>query len=468
MTSLATPNAFSAPGDLVEPICRAWATETQYFLENQIGRLPSPPRLRELLDTVFQTSLLAEEGRPLALHVVYAEPGFWVATKNTVVLRTIPIALAAAGPFTVQELRRFAPAVDPWTTAILVCESPVDANKDYLSLMMWGILNLRSDWERHQAGERSHPYAPPFVLTVTSGKPGRIAVGAGGRGLVLLDAGKVRERDDMPMRLHQLLPEFRPFLEHLDATVAQTFAVERLPTSEHWRFWSEGAYEAILRRLLFLASRAGHGGCFLICPSADACAAIERQILFPKYTLSSFTLFRSLVVQVANQLATMAKSYYGELSELFDRQPQFAALTSQADVVLSSAKAGAHMSSYGSHHEVDQAIDDCSRQIALFSQVDGAVLLTGELDCVAFGCEIRTTEVEALVVKRASDVIGTRTIAVSFETFGTRHRSAFRFCNTFRNAIALVVSQDGDMKLCKQHGDEVVFWEISSPGVFLE
>jgi hypothetical protein len=44
------------------------------------------------------------------------------------------------------------------------------------------------------------------------------------------------------------------------------------------------------------------------------------------------------------------------------------------------------------------------------------------------------------------------------EFFGTRHRSAFRFCSSLEDSVAFIVSQDGETKVAKRVGSEVILW----------
>ncbi len=46
----------------------------------------------------------------------------------------------------------------------------------------------------------------------------------------------------------------------------------------------------------------------------------------------------------------------------------------------------------------------------------------------------------------------------NIELFGTRHRSAFRFCSSFDESVAFIVSQDGEIKIAKRVGSEVILW----------
>jgi len=69
-------------------------------------------------------------------------------------------------------------------------------------------------------------------------------------------------------------------------------------------------------------------------------------------------------------------------------------------------------------------------------------------------------------VKEALDPGSTKTTIVPLERFGTRHRSAMRMCSSFEDCIALVVSQDGPVKVMKRVGTDVVMWNDVALGRF--
>jgi DNA integrity scanning protein DisA with diadenylate cyclase activity len=59
---------------------------------------------------------------------------------------------------------------------------------------------------------------------------------------------------------------------------------------------------------------------------------------------------------------------------------------------------------------------------------------------------------------------GTDLMEVPVESFGTRHRSAFRFCSSLEDSIAFVLSQDGGVKAVKRHGKDVLMWPDINTG----
>lgn len=100
-------------------------------------------------------------------------------------------------------------------------------------------------------------------------------------------------------------------------------------------------------------------------------------------------------------------------------------------------------------------------EIGAMSGVDGAIVLTQDLDLWGFGAEV--------LCKEASDehcwpVHGTVAESapespVPYAHYGTRHRAAFRFCRNVPGALAIVVSQDGAAKLVLQHDGKVIYFD---------
>jgi len=400
--------------------------------------------------------------RRLRLHITYATPGFLAVDNGYVATReAIPLRLTPPRPFTIEEVLRIAPAVDPWSASLLVCGSLEVETGSAAGLVIWGLLNLRSSWYHDIAGERRTGTSGgrPGVLTVTSSRPGYIAVSAGEQPFAVLAHGEVSVGWNVALRLWDLHPRFRVPMSEMDTKAAKCFGLRRLPPSNMCDYWSEGRYVDTLQRLLFLAAEREHGACFLLLPEADVATATGSGRLHLKYPLSLPSLAQALLFRLVTQLDRSSKGHYGELAEIFDITPRIPPEV-LANPIVSQHKHGPE--------SLDGALEDCWRVIARLSEVDGAVLLTTALDCVGFGCEIRVSDERELKVKHATGSACRYMRPVSHEAFGTRHRSAFRFCNAFPGGFALVVSQDGQAKLCAKIEEDVVFWTVSPSGLFLE
>lgn len=109
--------------------------------------------------------------------------------------------------------------------------------------------------------------------------------------------------------------------------------------------------------------------------------------------------------------------------------------------------------------ESDEALFEAAQLISDLTHVDGAVVMTTGLDVLGFGGEIAGDLPEVPRVTRARDLEGTARESVRTDRVGTRHRSAYRLCNVLRDALALVVSQDGGLRFVRWQDGAVTYWE---------
>ena len=102
--------------------------------------------------------------------------------------------------------------------------------------------------------------------------------------------------------------------------------------------------------------------------------------------------------------------------------------------------------------------------VADLSAVDGAVVLTDRLELLGFGGEIAGNLPEVVNVARALDLRGASRERVRTNLVGTRHRSAYRLCETVKRALAVVISQDGALRFVRWHDNAVTFWDQVATG----
>ncbi|MBQ7508131.1 MAG: hypothetical protein IJT52_02250, partial [Spirochaetales bacterium] len=101
--------------------------------------------------------------------------------------------------------------------------------------------------------------------------------------------------------------------------------------------------------------------------------------------------------------------------------------------------------------------------IAKLTTVDGAVVLTKNLDLLGFGAEILTDK----MARKTPDMCfygsdDTEDTSRRFNDNGTRHRSGYRFCDCIDDSIAIICSQDGSIKACtKVNGRVVVYNNVA-------
>jgi hypothetical protein len=105
------------------------------------------------------------------------------------------------------------------------------------------------------------------------------------------------------------------------------------------------------------------------------------------------------------------------------------------------------------------ARSEAAHLVADLTRVGGAVAMTRGLDLLGFGGEIAGDLPEVPRVRRARDLVGAEREWVRTDRVGTRHRSAYRLCHVVRDALAVVVSQDGGLRFIRWHKDAVTYWE---------
>jgi hypothetical protein len=164
--------------------------------------------------------------------------------------------------------------------------------------------------------------------------------------------------------------------------------------------------KATLARVFSLAVAAGHGGMFVFLPPGMAGAAEAPGLMTPGVGVSWPNLGR-----VAQNLAAA--------------EPHYATHVEQWETA--------------------------TRVAAQASCVDGAVILDAALSVLSFRVELLAREDERLpacVALRPDASEPTPLQPIDISGFGTRHRSAVRFCAKVPGAVAVVVSQDGEMREC--------------------
>jgi hypothetical protein len=91
-------------------------------------------------------------------------------------------------------------------------------------------------------------------------------------------------------------------------------------------------------------------------------------------------------------------------------------------------------------------------RLAGLAAVDGAVLVTDWLRILGFGVEVLAPAAIATI-----DLPDGTSRDVT--AYGTRHRSAFRFCEVYPQGTAFVCSQDGGIKCVRNQGGRVRVWQ---------
>lgn len=433
------------PPDLVQQLERAWARTRLYPAEEAPPALPSAPILRRLLDVAYNASLMTEEHRRPRFRLVWC-PQAELDNGSGRPRGAAPIRFAQPCVFDERQLLQLAPATDPASVLIAVEQDPAGMPGDEPRLRIWGLLDTGSSWWGHVRGEADRSVAaPPDLLALACGRPGQLILMRAWRVLLALEEGRLIHRPADVFVRGPIAGHFDRVIAELDRAVqAQVPQAEALD-AEVLRYNCAVKYMTTLKRLLTYFVDQGHGGILILLPSQDESLSRLWPLALVKYRCADYNLWECMRrgLELRQRWIESGVRIASETSctrnEIIERSRLRTALDEQ-----------------------EYQLTDRLHLVAALSGVDGALLLSDELRVLGFGAELRS-QIEVGFVYQALDAAATQRLTVRPDSFGTRHRSAFRLCAQLPDAVAFVLSQDGGMRAVKSVEGEVVYWDVSPP-----
>jgi hypothetical protein len=346
-------------------------------------------------------------------------------------------------PFTTGELRRLSPVADPRQVMIAV-EAVAEGN--HRRLQIYGLIDVgMALWEmaRHQ---RISGTSSPEALVVVSTFPGELSICRGDLPVIRLRGGQVVR----PLRsvLYQG-PISRFFVGATEALIDEATRRSGLSSASARR--DDGrdfAHLEFLESVLLHTAEQSHGGALLFVPDdvADDDPVLLENVSI-KYRLPSTRPRDALLEAMAVRLERndLHQRLYEQSSVSRERLEELEALD-------------------WDQREYEDSAQDAARFIAALTAVDGAVVLTDKLRIIGFGAEVRVNDSGTDTIHHATNEEGTAASDAPFTSYGTRHRSAFRFVEGMNPAVAFILSQDGGIKAATLVEDRVVMWSFFEVG----
>ncbi|MCW3490234.1 DNA integrity scanning protein DisA nucleotide-binding domain protein [Dethiobacter alkaliphilus] len=417
---------------------------------------PTEEELNYLLDVIYHASFLTEESRRIAVRVAYILPQA-VDGKVSPIMNhhNPPIPFNKPISFSVSEILRLAPAVDPTNSIIVVGPAKdVGLKSTESALAIWGILNQGSEWWRVLTGRDTAAFCPPNILTVSAFAPGNITASTMGFVLFRLRAGELL---DLPLE-----DLSKGFIGAFLKDAAESLYLETCKKLQTKRYYATDfddhprqQYFRTLTNIINLARERGHGGTFVII--SDEITHEDQRLqdrMTIKYPLNLSGVWDDLIEE------SIASRNYFNL--LFPKDNQY---------LLNSPKAPAKklkelIWSKNKQEHAQENITNFEQFVSSLSGVDGAVVLSKRLKVLGFGAEIMAISPSLKTVKIANDPDANKFYERPINSFGTRHRSALRLCSSFEDLMCLVISQDGAVRAIKRVGPNVYMWNDVSLGKY--
>lgn len=419
--------SFDYPPDLARYVAAHWTRET---------RLPPQNRLTELISCCYQASLLTEELREVTFRVVLVEPN---ESQPAPPWGHLCLRFDESKPLQPGVLAKLAPVVE-------FSRSLVGLRLGENGYEIWGLVNSGSRWAASQYSRRLPAQPPAGSLVVSVTGPGCLSIYDGSVLIAHLSNGKVRGAGPEVLSSRWLEQVFLSVRYELEALHASACRSEQ-PVEIDARI-TRTLSQTTLRRALDYLRQSGHGGSLLIVP-ADQAASLSApnpylNLNYRFVDSGPRRLYRDLLTRVMRRLG-----------QLFPE-------TSRVDWEDYRNCRDGELS------ELDEAFESFSHMLAGLLAMDGAVLISQRLEVLAFGAEIAGNLPAVREVEAALDIEAVNTQTEGTAGVGTRHRSVYRLCAQLPWLLALVQSQDGRIRLVKQHKDKVTYWDQFGIGSGLE
>jgi hypothetical protein len=415
---------------------------------------PNKTLLKLILDVVYHASLRIEESRRIAVRVAYLPPG--IPEKNDIYnLDHKPIALTTPTNFTINEVMRLAPALDATRSMILVCPSELVLSGAEYPLAIWGVYHQGSEWWRLITGKESSALCPPNCFTVSAFSPGNITATTLGMVIFRLNSGQLQgtHLEDTPI---EDLSKGNVGSYFNDAVqLLYQDACKQLGTTKYSKKKDEDAHPAqryfqTLENIANITAARYHGAAFIFIPDENYLEIPSvKDGLSIKYRIDVSHIWQVLVSEC------VAKRKYFDL--LFPVPRKYTFLTDMPSASASDLKSLIHWEE--KKDSAEEEIAEFASFVSSLSSVDGAVVLTKQLQIVGFGAEITIDSPNPVDVRIAKDPFAKEYSKRPVTAYGTRHRSAFRLCGNFEDCLCLIVSQDGPVRIVKAIKGNTYLWD---------
>lgn len=429
---------FTYPPNLYNEVKARW--KKSIYEEEKVPNLPDKETFNRIVDVVYHASFLTEEKRRIWFRVTYASKDFIMkaAKKRTPSETSERYKISSFDRprvFNVSEIVKLAPAADPTQVLIGIFEN------DEKEMEIWGLIEAGTSWRKFVRHEASSAFPPPHSFTVSSKNPGQIIISRMGFIQLILEQGRIVESSSGVFHNGPVAEFLKRGAKKLCKELCNRVKRKCWDSSDPENEMPKGFYIEFVENILERIREKLHGGTIVMVPDeidVDDTRLQDRIVV--KYPCSYGAL--ELIIN-----ALIAKKNYKDMDDkLWHKEKISLRQYRRSKRYIQSSENAREM------------LESAASFISSLAAVDGAVVLTDRLRLLGFGAEITAISPRLNQVKVITDFEKNVGENKSIELFGTRHRSAFRFCSSFEDSVAFIISQDGEIKVTKRVGPDVVLW----------
>ncbi|HBE67638.1 MAG TPA: hypothetical protein DDW52_05760 [Planctomycetaceae bacterium] len=409
------------PKGLAERVKARWPE-----LNISASHLPEPGPLADLIDIAYQTSLLEEESRHVTARIAFLDRSDSVAASAPL---STPLEFDAPIPLTPHSVRKLAAAVSYFRSLLKV---GLNASGGW---QIQGMVTTGTHWINHDAGPHDQAGSLPACLIVHVNGPGHLLITYGAQRVLESHGGMVLEDAFDPFR-SAWLP--RRFVKVRESLLADLPATVQQGSSQICESFVKDFAQSVVRRALRLSRTRRHGGMLVYLPLGDEGERIAddwfrfRVRFKPNDHTKRFRQMMLRLMERAHQVGTrhgLQVITWDDYQHMDDTELM----------------------------KIDRELIEFAHLLADLMDIDGSLVLDRSFRLIGFGAEI-LGDSHAKVVHRAIDLEATQAAPEAADSAGTRHRSAYRLVNGVPDAVAVVVSQDGDVRFVANQNDRTTYW----------
>ena len=403
---------------IIDGILEAWLADQSHPHRGRAQRpLPDPRDVKAILETVFMASLKREEEKPVTVAITLLPKNSQEETEGHNRNKLI-VPFDESLPFTAEALKKIAFAFHPEQSSLTV--SPNEKLKSKYEI--WGVAFFNKP--KNIFSEIPMAVGLTFfrldALTITAISPGSLIISRGDSVIGTFFSGEFRKATPTPF-VSKAMGHYALDLIRKDSKFAR-FGMG------YWYY-----YRDTLQYLLSECSKRSRGGTIVIIP-VERISEYEKNII-PKYRF---------------------RNHFG-LEEILNR------------VLQESEHKGEHI---GIQElitlEFSNKFLERIESLAQLSCIDGALILTEQLNVLSFGSTLKATKWTG-EVKVGPDGFGGGGEDEDVCKLGRRHNSAIDFIGVSPGSIAFVISQDGPIRgMVRKDEETILYWKDCLVSMFLE
>jgi hypothetical protein len=389
---------------------------------------PSFSVQKALLETAYHATLRTEEGRLIRGSITYTHPkprpedgparrradypGLWPLSRRL--------------PLTVERLVKLSRAIDMWSGSIGVYGTKV------MELHIWGVVDQLVQYNVRINLEGDDGFYNPGMLHIMMDGVGDLTVYHRGIFLGGLRGHQLIIREYDALRTAMFVERIVPHLARPAEAIRVVLGSAESPVGVLVNTWINTVY-----RLCIGLRRYSTGGTLLITPSPQ----IDQLEISYKFN------YRRLGDAVI--LSVLDNEYREACQQRIRHEKSEGTVQPETITNWSLAQADAE----DRQSELTAAV----KVFTSLASLDGLVLLSPALHVQGFGVKIKTGDRVGTVYDGAGfERHGVNAKKIDPSRFGTRHNSVLRYCRVDKNAIGVVISQDGHVRMAMSTGRSLV------------